>query len=203
MDWYHLALFVHIVGAFGIFMALAVELAALLGSRAARTVEVLRAWSSVGKPLAVLFPVCSLLILAAGLAMTIGVWGWTHAWIDLSLAMLVFMSAWGAIVNGRFAEQIARQAALLGSGPIPPELARMLNNPLHWTSVAAMFTGSLGVVFLMTTKPGWLGSIVALIIAFVLGAVLAQVLLRSAPTVVLEQPAKRTDERADKVSARA
>ena len=38
MDWYHLVLFVHILGALGLFMAFAVELAVLVGALSVRTV---------------------------------------------------------------------------------------------------------------------------------------------------------------------
>jgi len=59
MNWYQLALFAHIVGVLGLFMAIAVELVSMIGARRAHTVEVVRLWSGVGKPLAVIFPVTS------------------------------------------------------------------------------------------------------------------------------------------------
>src|SRR5579885_3862271 len=89
MDWYHLVLFVHILGVLGLFMAFAVEVAIMVGVRNAHTVETVRAWSSASKLLDVVLPITSLLILGAGLAMTIGFWGWSHAWIVLSLGLLV------------------------------------------------------------------------------------------------------------------
>ena len=202
MDWYDLVLFAHILGVVGLFMALAVELASLLGARRARTVEAVRVWSSAIKPLAIVFPVTSLLILAAGLTMTLGTWGWGHAWIDLSLALLVLLSILAATINGAHAKRIAEQAAALGQGPIPPVLGHELNHPIHWMSVISIIMIALGIVFLMVEKPDWLGSAVTLVIALVVGVILAQVLVRSSQTHVSVQDDKLAEERQTRVSPR-
>lgn len=202
MDWYHLALFAHILGVLGLFMALALELASMVGARHARTIEAVRAWSSVSKPLAAVFPVTSLLILGAGLAMTIGVWGWGQAWIDLSLALLILLSVLGAAVNGGHAKRIAERAAALGRGPIPADFARELNHPVHWTSVISMGTMGLGIVFLMTNKPDLLGSVVALAIALIVGVILAQVLVRSGQALVSVQDERLAEEQTTRPSTR-
>ncbi|WP_376794445.1 hypothetical protein [Thermogemmatispora sp.] len=80
------------------------------GTRQASTVEAMRTWTSASKPLDVVFPITSLLILGAGLAMTIGFWGWTRAWIDLSLGLLVLLSFVGAAFNGAHARRIAQRS---------------------------------------------------------------------------------------------
>ena len=187
MDWYHLVLFAHILGVLGLFMGLAVELASMVGARRARTVETVRVWSSVSKPLTVVFPITSLVILAAGLTMTLGVWGWSHAWIDLSLVLVILMNVLGATINGGHAKRIADLAAALGHGPIPPDLRRELNHPVLWTSVISMALIALGIVFLMVEKPDWLGSAVTLVIALVVGVILAQMQIRSDQTLALMQ----------------
>lgn len=199
MDWYHLALFAHILGVLGLFMALAVELASMVGARRARTIEAVRVWSSVSKPLAVVFPLTSLLILCAGLAMTLGVWGWDHAWIDLSLVLLILLSVVGATVNGGHAKRIAESASALGHGAIPPDLGRELTHPTYWTSVMSMAMLSLGIVFLMVEKPDWLGSGITLIIALLVGVILAQMLVRSGQVFASTQDERRTEEQASRV----
>ncbi len=203
MDWYHLVLFVHIVGALGLFMALAVELAIMLGARSAHTVEGVRAWSSASKLLDVVFPITSLLILGAGLAMTIGFWGWTQAWIDLSLGLLILLSFVGAAFNGTHARRIAQRAAALGHGAIPSDLRRELNHPMHWTSVISMTTLGLGIVFLMVEKPAWLGSIITLVVALLVGVVLAQMLVRSSRIPVSEQKERLEVEQGTRLSTKA
>lgn len=203
MDWYHLALFAHILGVLGLFMALAVELASMVGARRARTIEAVRVWSSVSKPLAIVFPLTSLLILCAGLAMTLGVWGWGHAWIDLSLVLLILLSVVGATVNGGHAKRIARLAAALGHGAIPPDLGCELNHPTHWTSVISMAMLSLGIVFLMVEKPGWLGSGITLFIALLVGIILAQMLVSSSRMPVSGQGERLGEEQGTRLSTRA
>jgi uncharacterized membrane protein len=203
MDWYHLALFIHILGVLGLFMALAVELAVMMGARSARTVEAVRAWSSASKPLDVVFPITSLLILGAGLVMTLDVWGWTQAWIDLSLACLILLSVMGAALNGAHARRIAQRAAVLGQGPIPDDLRQELNHPAHWTSVISMAMLAVGIVFLMVEKPDWLGSIITLVVALLVGVILAQVLVRSGKARVSSQEAGHTEEQISELSTRA
>ncbi len=203
MDWYQLVLFVHILGVLGLFMALGVELASMLGARRAHTIEAVRVWSSARGPLAIMFPVTSLLILCAGLAMTLDVWGWGHAWIDLSLALLILLSVMGARVNGTHAKRIAERAAALGHGPIPLDLKNALNDPIHWTAVSSMVTLALGIVFLMVEKPGWLGSVVTLVIGLLVGVILAQVLVRSGQTLVSTQDVQHAEEQATELSTKA
>jgi hypothetical protein len=144
----------------------------------------------------------SRLILGAGLAMTLGAWGWSHAWIDLSLALLILLSIAGAAFNGTHAKRIAQQAAAFGEGPIPPDLRRQLNHPLHWTSVISMATMGLGIVFLMVEKPDWLGSVITLVIALLVGVILAQVLVRSGQLFISVQNEGLTEEQATRLSTR-
>jgi hypothetical protein len=203
MDWYHLVLFIHILGALGLFMALAVEVASMIGARSASTVEAVRMWSSTSKPLAIIFPVASLLILGAGLAMTLGAWGWSHAWIDLSLGLLILLSIAGAAFNGTHAKRIAERAAAPGHGAIPPDLRHELNDPLHWTSVISMATLAVGIVFLMVNKPDLLGSVITLVVALLVGVVLAQVLVRSGQVRVPSQDKGLAEEQASGLSTRA
>jgi flagellar biosynthesis protein FliQ len=46
---------------------------------------------------------------------------------------------------------------------------------------------ALGIVFLMVEKPGWLGSAVTLVIALVVGVILAQMQIRSDQTLAFMQ----------------
>ncbi len=179
MDWYHVVLFLHILGALGLFMALAVELTSMFGASRARTVEAVRTWSSTFKPLDIVFPLTTLLLLGAGLFLTFTTWGWGHAWIDFSLAIVLLASIQGPAVNGRYARRIVQHAATLGSGPVPPELTYELNHRAHWTSVMTLTALALGIIVLMTIKPGLLGTIIVVLCALVLGVFLAQLLVRS------------------------
>lgn len=202
MDWYHLVLFVHMLGVLGLFMALAVELASMVGARSARTIEAVRVWSSTSKPLEVIFPITSLVILGAGLAMTIGVWGWGQAWIDLSLGLVVLLSVLGAVISSGHAKRIAARAAELGHGPIPADFRHELNHPVHWTSVFSMSIIALGIVFLMVLKPGWLISTIITAISLIVGVILAQALIRSSQSLASAQTEEPAEEQPASVSTR-
>lgn len=202
MSWYPLILFAHILGVLGLFMALAVELASMVGTRHARTIEVVRSWSGVSKPLEMLFSFTFLLLLGTGLIMMLNVWGWGHAWIDLSLVLLILLSVMGATVNGGYARRIARRAAALEHGAIPSDLEYDLNHPIYWTSVVSMAMLALGIVFLMVVKPGWLGAAMTLIITLLVGIILAQILVRSSRMPVSQQREKSTEEQETRLSTR-
>ena len=59
------------------------------------------------------------------------------------------------------------------AGAIPAELKRQIADPVLWMAVQMNGFIGLGVVFLMTTKPGLVGSLITLIVALVLGVVSA------------------------------
>ena len=126
--------------------------------------------------------------------MTIGVWGWGQAWIDLSLALLILVSILGATVTGAHAKRIALQAAAPGYGPVPADLAREINHPVYWTSVMTKATIALGIVFLMTNKPGLLGSMITLTVALLSGIILAWSLTRSSQAKERQIPEEQKSE---------
>jgi hypothetical protein len=128
-------------------MALVVELVSMPGARRAQPIEAVRVWSSASQPLASIFLISSLLILCAVLALTLEVWGWSHAWIDHSLAISILLSVMGARVNGTHAKRTAERAAALAQGPIPSDLRTALNDPILWASAMRMMSLALGIVF--------------------------------------------------------
>jgi hypothetical protein len=97
------------------------------------------------------------------------------------------MNVLGATISGGHVKRIAELAAALGHGPIPPDLRRERNHPVLWTSVISMALIALGIVFLMVEKPGWLGSAVTLVIALVVGVILAQMQISSDQTLAFMQ----------------
>ena len=159
MEWYSVALLVHILGVLGVFIATGIEQVVLLRLRAARTTQLVREWVRVMDGVDKLFPPSTLLLVLAGLFMTFTVWGWGQAWIDVSLGTLVLVGVLGLAVNGPRLKAIGRAVAVLPDGPLPADLSRLIYHPVlnMSTSITAFLT--LGIVFLMTLKPGWLGSL--------------------------------------------
>jgi hypothetical protein len=127
---YNLMLLAHILGVLGIFIATGMEHLVLWRLRAARTTQMVREWSLVMRWADVLFAASALVILGAGLLMTITTWGWNQAWIDLSLGTLVLVAILGGGVNGSGFRAIERAAAPLPDGPLSAELRRLIYRPV-------------------------------------------------------------------------
>ncbi|HXT36909.1 MAG TPA: DUF2269 family protein [Chloroflexota bacterium] len=169
MSMYHLALYAHILGVLGLFVAIGLEWTSMVRMRRAKTVEQFREWASLHTTLDKVFPLSAVVILVAGLYMVGDVWGWSNAWINLSLAGLVVMGALGPLINGRRLRSIVAAADTAPAGPIPAALTRQIQDPTLWMSVKIMAVLALGVVYLMAAKPEAGESVTALAVALVVG----------------------------------
>ncbi len=189
MIFYSLALFAHIVGVLGLFIAIGLVWISILRLQRAQTIAQVRERISLASVQERLLPTASLLILLAGIYMTITTWGWKTPWIDVSLAALVVMGTLGgAVINRRLkAMRIASSTAEAPAGSIPAELRRQITDPVLWIAVQTNgFTG-LGVVFLMTTKSDLVGSLITLAVSLVLGVVSAQLWRPREATVPMKE----------------
>jgi hypothetical protein len=171
MTYYSLALFIHIVGVLGLFIGIGLQWISVQRLPQAQTVAQVREGTSLVAVQERLWPTASLLILLAGIYMTVTAWGWSTPWIDISLAALIVQGAVaGAVINRRLkAIHTGVAAAEAPAGSFPPGLKRQITDPILRTAVQInAFTG-LGVVFQMTTKPGLGGSLITLAVALLLG----------------------------------
>ncbi|WP_069804057.1 DUF2269 family protein [Thermogemmatispora onikobensis] len=178
IDWYHLVLFLHILGTLGFFMGIAVQLIGMLRARQAQSVEAVRLWSSMLRPLGRFMPLASLLIFFAGLALLLGSWGWSHAWLDVSLVLFLLAGLATAHINSTHGHRLGALLAGSGAGPVSPELRQILTHPLPWTTTITNSILAIGILFLMVIKPGWLGSLLTVAAAFVIGAIISGLVIR-------------------------
>ena len=172
MSLYSISLFLHIVGALGIFAAIGLEWAGRSNLKRATETSQVREWirllaapRSVGGPSA-------LLVLVSGIYMSATRWG-PQGWTLVALAGMVGVAAVGGAVGGRRVGAIAR--GLPGeTGPVSPMLRQRLDDPALtlslWTRTALL----LGIVFLMSVRPGWGGALAVMAIALLLGIAAAQ-----------------------------
>jgi hypothetical protein len=176
MTFYSLALFAHIVGVLGLFIAIGLMWINILRLQQAQTISQVRERISLASIQEGLLPAASVLILLAGIYMTVNTWGWKTPWIDVSLAALVVVGALGgSVINRRLkAIRIASSTAEDPAALIPAELKRQITDTVLWTAVQTNGFIGLGVVFLMTTKPDLVGSLITLAVSLVLGVVSAQ-----------------------------
>ena len=78
-----------------------------------------------------------------------------------------------------------------GPGPLGPEARRMTRDRALWAAAMTNETLVLGIVWVMTEKPGWGGAVAALAVAYAVGLVLAGRLTRmpAASTAPAAEPA--------------
>jgi hypothetical protein len=180
MNTYHYVLYVHLLALFIGIGAGSVLLTCLFQLRAARTLEAALPWGMVSGKVAKLFPVAILGLFGTGAYMANDFWTWSTPWIDVGIAALVLLGVQG----GGIAEHTAKklQAAMManGPGPLGPEARRMTLHPGLWVVELSNLGVVFGVVWNMTEKPGWGGSIAAVAVGYAIGAVVA-VLLSRAP----------------------
>ena len=167
MILYPIVLFLHIVGALGLFVTFGLEWASMAYMRRASTVDQAREWLGVRGWVMRLGPASLALLLLSGLFMVATSWGWT-GWIVVALAALVLIAVLGATLTGSRVGVIS-QGIAAESGTLSPALRQRLSDPAMWISLQTRTAIALGIVFLMTVKPDWVGSIITIGVAIILG----------------------------------
>jgi hypothetical protein len=180
LDTYHYVLFVHLLSLFIGIGAGSVLLVCLFQLRAARTLETAVPWGMVSGKTAKLFPVAILGLFATGAYMTHKFWTWSTPWIVIGIVALVVLGAQGGGIGEHTAKKLQAAMRANGPGPLGREARRMALHPGLWVVEFANFGIVLGVVWNMTEKPGWGGSIAAVVVGYAVGAALALLATRSA-----------------------
>ncbi len=184
MNIYSFALFFHIVGALGFFVALGLEWVGLRQIRNATTTEQVRQGMRISGSTRRLGMASMLVILVFGFYMAAVAWG-GPAWIVVTLGVIVVTIALSVALTGPRMAAIGRALAT-EKGPLSPSLQQLANHPLLWISIQTRVAIALGIVFLMTVKPALGGSLLTIGVAIVLGLALSLPMKRRA---VQERPA--------------
>jgi hypothetical protein len=168
---YSISLFLHIVGALGLFAVLGLEWASLHHLRRAAEVAQAREWVRLlGAPRFLGGP-AALIILATGIHMTATRWG-PQGWIVVGLAGMVLIAVLGPALGGRRVGLIAR-ALRAEDGLISQALRQRLHDPVLTLSLRLRIALFFGVVFIMSTQPGIVGALAAMAVALLVGLVAA------------------------------
>jgi hypothetical protein len=171
---YQLALFLHIIGGFGLIAAITVETIGLRGLRRAMQSTDAMVWLRLLRSIVMRLTPSSLgLILVTGLYMVATTWG-PRGWILVALGSLVLLGAIGALGTGR---RMARIGPAVGraQGPLSAEVRDMLRSPILLMSLRVRLAIVLGVVFLMTVKPSGVASLLVMVVAVALGLLAGQI----------------------------
>ena len=167
MTDYSIALFFHIVGALGLFVALGLEWTSLLYLQQVTNTEQAREWLRIFRLLRRVGPISLGAILLSGFYMTATTWGGTP-WISVGMAALILIGVLGGALTGPRMAAVGRAAAT-ESGALSLTFRQRLHDPLLWTSIQTRVTVALGIVFLMTVKPELTGALVTMSVALIVG----------------------------------
>jgi hypothetical protein len=167
MDYYSIALFLHVVGALGFFVGLALEWVSIQQLQRLTTAEQVVAWFKSTVAMRAIGGISMLVILVAGFYMMAVVWGGAD-WIEVAFGAMVVMGAIAGLVTGPRTGAIKRAVAK-ESGTISPAIDRLIHHPLLWVSMLTRVGIGLSIVYLMTVKPTMVPSLIVVVIGLVVG----------------------------------
>lgn len=170
MSAYDVALFLHLLGVVTLFAAIALVQGAGLCLRRAASAEQVRLWIGWTRSAAPLFPVALLVVVASGLFMAADSWSLSTPWIAVAIVSVIVLGGIGGIVQGMRFRTIGSAAATTENGPLPPRLRQLIAAPALWITVFTADVGTIGILWTMATKPGWIGSIAAVVGPAIVGA---------------------------------
>jgi hypothetical protein len=167
---YSIALFLHVGGDICIFIGIGGQLLSLLALRQANDVAQVRPIAGLITLSERVSVLSALLTIVTGLYMGAAVWGLRSSWIVVALASLaVLMLPLIRIVIEPRTHMIVSLAREAADGPLPVTLRTRIQDPVLGTGLQTAAAVVFGIVFLMTTKPSLVGSIIAMAIATALG----------------------------------
>lgn len=181
--WYAIALFAHVLGAIGLFVAVSLVLVAYVRMRQAVTIEQVREWAATAEFAGKSIAFVSLLVLVPALYMVVVAWQWTTPWVLAALITVVALAVLGATVSGRMIERIVAMARAAPPGRVPDDLRAQLSAPHLWLMEATRMTLLVGIVFLMTVKPDALLSLIVLAGMLILGLILGAISRRASGSI--------------------
>ena len=170
MSIYPVVLFLHIVGAIGYFLGIGIWLFILLGLRRTQRVEQVRSLIHLNDLSAPFSAASAVLLLVTGLYLALTAWSLLTSWILVALISLFLMVPTSAALiaprRRALVDQMAREAP---EGTISLALVQRIHDPVLLIVVQTVAALLLGLVFLMTTKPNLVGSLIVMVVALLLG----------------------------------
>jgi hypothetical protein len=176
-----LELFFHLCGVIFVFLGFGTLLLAMVALARASQVEQVRAIMTplmagrrVGPEqisaidVIVVFGV--LLIVSTGIAMARAnnyVWS---SWVEIATASFILLAPVGPFVINLRLHAIAEQAEREADGALPASLRDRIHDPVLTLAMRSSVAVLIGLVFLMTTKPTLMASVVVILSAVVIGA---------------------------------
>jgi hypothetical protein len=167
MNIYSTTLFLHIVGALGFFSAFALEWTSLRQVQQAMLSDQAGDWMRILTGTRRLGMTSMLISLITGIYMTVTAWR-AVPWTIVALASVVLLIA---LVLTLTRPRVAAlgQALAAERGTLSQNFYNLAHHPLLEISLKTRVTIALGIVFLMTAKPGLGGSLLTMVVAAAIG----------------------------------
>ncbi|HLV98195.1 MAG TPA: hypothetical protein VKT82_05905 [Ktedonobacterales bacterium] len=196
MSFYGIALFLHVVGALTLFVAVGLNFLSMLRMRRAEEMSRFREWALLGRQAGRIIPVAILLIAGSALYMVTTAWGWGTAWVDVALGTFL---AHGVLVssieNPRLAA-LQKAAKRFAIGPVPAAVLAQARHPLLWLCECVVTGTTFGMIFLMSVHPDLVISLVAIGVSLALSLLVALPFCRQEQTAItLPEPIPAERER--------
>jgi hypothetical protein len=183
VDTYRTILYLHLVSLAIGFGAGAVLMVCRYHLKAAQTLEEAVPWATVAGKTEKAFPVAIVGLYGSGAYMTQHFWTWGTSWIVLPIVGLAVLSLQGPLVAGKRGHAVGAALMANGPGPLGPEARTMTRDLALWWAAFSNEGLVLGIVWVMTNKPGWGGGIAALLVAYAVGVAFAWWMTRPVPAV--------------------
>jgi len=176
---YPIAFSIHMLGLINLFGGMVLIQQGGARLRGASSWEDARTFLSVMLPALPMFGFGTLLLILTGLYMAHARWSFHAPWVVVALVTVVIFAGMGPMIAGKTMRKLLAQAAGK-SGPLPEATRMELSSRGLWGTIFFLNFGALGIIWLMAAKPGWLGSVVAVVVMSVLGYVIGGAVARRA-----------------------
>ncbi len=178
---YHIALVVHFLGLIGLFGGFILYHRAMPALRSASTVEEARPWFDVLAATGRMHIGGLGFLLISGLLMAFLRWREFSPFATLGLLGIVLIGFLTGGVSGRWLGRVGAELQTVGDGRLPSPLRTTLSESTPWVATSAANGMALAILWIMTDKPGWVGSVAVLCIAGAAGAWLGALIARREP----------------------
>lgn len=171
MSIFSIALFLHIVGALGVSVALGLEWIGQSQIQRSTVADEIRAFLNVVQSTTRFGFISMLSTVITGIYMVLSAVGWTPWLLVVIGALVLVIVLTRALTAPRMA--VVGQAFAMEKGSISQSFHNLLRDPMLWISIQTRVAIVLGIIFLKIATPGLGGSLLTIGVAIVLGIVSA------------------------------
>lgn len=166
---YSTALYIHLLAVTGAFLCMGMMLNSMILVRAASRVSEAARFASVTAAASKIMPIATLLLLVTGGYMAQDRWSWSASWVDLSIAGLLIVTAFGAGVMGSRERGLHKALAGAASETLDGALEAQVRSPFLIAGSGLNAGLVCAVMYVMVAKPDWGGGIIALLLGAIAG----------------------------------